>query len=143
MMSMRTTIKTYEELIAIPTFEDRFEYLKLSRRVGEDTFGSMRFVNQSFYHSREWRRVRNEVIVRDQGCDLAHPDYPIYGRIQVHHLNPITLDDIENGSEFLLNPRYLVCVSDRTHNAITYGSSDLIPKPWFPRTPNDTCPWLK
>lgn len=139
---MKTTIKTYEDLIQIDSFWDRFEYLKLSGRVGEETFGSSRYINQGFYRSKEWKRVRNEVIVRDNGCDLAHPDFPILGPIHVHHMNPIELDDFETGSEFLLNPRFLVCVSDRTHNAITYGSSGLLPEPYVERKPNDTCPWL-
>lgn len=139
---MKTTIKTYEDLIQIDSFWDRFEYLKLSRRVGDQTFGSSRYINQEFYRSKEWKRVRNEVIVRDNGCDLAHPDFPILGPIHVHHMNPIELDDFETGSEFLLNPRFLICVSDRTHNAITYGSSDLLPEPYVERRPNDTCPWL-
>lgn len=140
---MKTSIKTYEDLIQIDSFWDRFEYLKLSGRVGEMTFGSFRYVNQGFYQSKEWKRVRSEVIVRDNGCDLAHPDFPIVGPIHVHHMNPITMDDFEVGTDFLLNPRFLICVSDRTHNAITYGSRDLLPQPYVERRPNDTCPWLK
>lgn len=141
-MNQRNFIRNYHELIAIDSFEERFRYLKLNGRVGDLTFGGSRYVNQQFYHSKEWRRVRNEVIVRDNGCDLAHPDYPILDSIHVHHMNPITLKDIEDGSDMLLNPDFLICISERTHKAITYGDHNLLPKRFVERTPNDTCPWL-
>lgn len=134
-------IKTYSELIMIPTFEERFEYLKIGGRIGEQTFGSDRYYNQRFYRSAEWKRVRNEVILRDNGCDLGCPDRPIPGKIIIHHLNPIIIDDIDLGSEYLLNPDYLICVSHNTHNALHYGDKSLLPKDPVERRPYDTCPW--
>lgn len=139
---MTSSIRRYSELIQIDSFEDRFRYLKLQGFVGDLTFGGNRYLNQKFYHSKEWRKVRDEVIVRDSGNDLAHPDFPIMGKIQVHHMNPITVDDIRNGSELLFNPEFLICVSEQTHNAITYGSDKTLPKLYVERKPNDTCPWL-
>lgn len=134
-------IKTYLELIMIPTFEERFEYLKIGGRIGEQTFGSDRYYNQRFYRSSEWKRVRNEIILRDNGCDLGCPDRPIPGKIIIHHLNPIIIDDIDLGSEYLLNPDYLICVSHNTHNALHYGDKSLLPKDPVERRPYDTCPW--
>lgn len=134
-------IKTYSELIMIPTFEERFEYLKIGGRIGEQTFGSDRYYNQRFYRSAEWKRVRNEIILRDNGCDLGCPDRPIPGKIIIHHLNPIIIDDIDLGSEYLLNPDYLICVSHNTHNALHYGDKSLLPKDPVERRPYDTCPW--
>lgn len=136
-----TSIKTYSELIALPTFEERYEYLRLSGRVGEDTFGFDRYLNQNFYRSAEWRRIRDRVIVRDNGCDLAIDDRIIYGKILIHHMNPITDKDIFNLSDILLDPEYLICVSHNTHNAIHYGDGDLLVKDPIVRTKNDTCPW--
>lgn len=134
-------IKTYSELIMILTFEERFEYLKIGGRIGEQTFGSDRYYNQRFYRSAEWKRVRNEIILRDNGCDLGCPDRPIPGKIIIHHLNPIIIDDIDLGSEYLLNPDYLICVSHNTHNALHYGDKSLLPKDPVERRPYDTCPW--
>lgn len=133
--------KTYSELIQIPTFEERFEYLKLDGNVGEDTFGFDRWMNQIFYRSPEWKRIRDEVIIRDNGCDLAMPGHEIYGRILIHHMNPISVDDIERRTDLLLNPEYLISTVHRTHNAIHYGDKNLLPQGPVVRTPNDTCPW--
>lgn len=134
-------LKTYSELIQIPTFEERFEYLKLDGNVGEDTFGFDRWMNQIFYRSPEWKRIRDEVIIRDNGCDLAMPGHEIYGRILIHHMNPISVDDIERRTDLLLNPEYLISTVHRTHNAIHYGDKNLLPQGPIVRTPNDTCPW--
>lgn len=134
---------TYSELIKIPTFKDRFEYLKLTGEVGADTFGFDRYLNQTFYKSAIWRKIRNQIIVRDNGCDMAHPDYPIAGKIVIHHLNPVDQDDVIYQRDILLNPEFLVCVSLMTHNAIHYGSQELLPSDPIERKPNDTCPWRK
>lgn len=134
-------IRLYSELITIPTFEERFHYLKLEGRVGEDTFGFDRYLNQIFYKSREWRDVRDYVITRDLGCDLAFDGREIYGKILVHHMNPITKDDILNVSDFLLNPEFLICTSKRTHDAIHYGDENLLYSDPIIRRKNDTCPW--
>ena len=136
-------MRTYSELIQIPTFKERYEYLRLFGEVGEDTFGFDRYVNQVFYKSAIWRKIRNEVIIRDNGCDLAHPDYPIAGKIILHHMNPVDSDDIIYQRDILLNPDFLVCVSLLTHNAIHYGSQELLPSDPIERKPNDTCPWRK
>lgn len=137
------SIRTYSELITIPTFEERFRYLKLEGRVGEETFGFDRYLNQIFYRSPEWRKVRRDVIVRDNGCDLGMWDREIEGLITVHHMNPISVDDILNRSEFLLNPDYLICTSDITHKAIHYGDESLLITAPVERSPNDTCPWRR
>jgi len=136
------TLRTYSELITLPTFEERFEYLKLNGKVGNDTFGFDRYLNQVFYRSKEWKRVRNQVILRDNGCDLAIDDRQIFDRIYIHHMNPLLPDDIVNRSSYLLNPEYLICVSFDTHNAIHYGDASLLPKTQvIERSPNDTAPW--
>lgn len=135
------SIKTYSELITIPTFEGRYKYLKLGGRVGEETFGFDRYLNQVFYNSKEWLRIRDHVIVRDQGCDLGIPGREIYGKILVHHMNPITIEDIKRRSEFLLNPEYLICTFKNTHDAIHYGNDDILFGLPMERRPNDTCPW--
>ena len=135
------SIKTYSELIALPTFEERYKYLRLNGRVGEDTFGFDRYLNQNFYRSAEWRRIRDRVIVRDNGCDLAIDDRIIYGKILIHHMNPITDKDLFNLSDILLDPEYLICVSHNTHNAIHYGDGERLVKDPIVRTKNDTCPW--
>lgn len=140
---MNNTIRRYSELIRIPTFEERYEYLKLSGNVGVDTFGFDRYMNQQFYKSKEWKDLRNYVIARDNGCDLGFEGMEIFGRILIHHMNPISQDDIKHSSDYLLNPEYLICVSHNTHNAIHYGSSDLLPKNPIERRKNDTCPWRK
>ena len=135
------SIRTYSELILIPTFEERFKYLQLNGRVGDDTFGFDRYINQKFYRSAEWKRIRDLVIMRDNGCDLALEGYEIYGRILIHHMNPITIKDVELSTEYLMNPEYLICVTHNTHNAIHYGDEKLINKGPVVRTKNDTCPW--
>ncbi len=135
------SIKTYSELIALPTFEDRFEYLRLDGSVGEQTFGFDRYINQTFYQSYEWKKVRDFVIIRDNGCDLGVDDYEIRGKILIHHMNPITVKDIETCSEFLLNPEYLISTTHLTHNAIHYGDEHLLPKGPIERKKYDTCPW--
>lgn len=142
-MTMKTSIKTYSELITIPTFEERYEYLRLQGRVGEETFGFDRWLNQVFYRTKEWKIVRDKVIVRDCGCDLAMLDREIQGRILVHHMNPILTRDIVNRTEFLLNPEYLICTSKNTHDAIHYGDSELLITMPIERTRNDTCPWRR
>ena len=135
------SIRTYSELILLPTFEERFKYLQLNGRVGHDTFGFDRYINQKFYSSAEWKRIRDIVIMRDNGCDLALKGYEIYGRILIHHMNPITVKDVELSTEYLMNPEYLICVTHNTHNAIHYGDEKLITKGPVVRTKNDTCPW--
>ena len=137
-MSMRT----YSELIKHPTFLERFRYLQLRGRVGEDTFGFDRWLNQVFYRSPEWKSVRQEVLLRDNAFDLAHPEHPIAGRLLVHHMNPITDKDIVNREDILMNPEYLITVSHQTHNAIHYGDESLLICDTIPeRKVNDTCPW--
>lgn len=142
-MTNSTSIKTYSELITIPTFEERFRYLKLGGRVGEETFGSDRYLNQQFYTSGEWRDIRNHVIVRDHGCDLAMRDREIPDgvKILIHHMNPITAEDIIHRSEFLLDPEFLISTIDITHKAIHYGDERLLMLAPIERRPNDTCPW--
>ena len=135
------SIRTYSELILLPTFEERFKYLQLNGRVGDDTFGFDRYINQNFYRSAEWKRIRDLIIMRDNGCDLALEGYEIYGRILIHHMNPITVKDVELSTEYLMNPEYLICVTHNTHNAIHYGDEKLINKGPIVRTKNDTCPW--
>lgn len=134
-------VKTYSELIRLEKYMDRYQYLMLSGRVGQETFGYERFLNQSLYKSYEWRSVRDEVIVRDHGCDLGMEGYEIYGSIIVHHMNPITMDDIQNRNEDIFNPEYLVSTSFSTHNAIHYGDEKLLITEPIIRTKNDTCPW--
>lgn len=135
------SIKCYSELIQFNTFEERYRYLKLDGRVGEDTFGFDRYLNQIFYRSQKWKRVRNEVIIRDNGCDLGMEGHEIHGRILIHHMNPITLKDIERESEILLDPEYLISTIHNTHNAIHYGDEKLLIVAPIVRARNDTCPW--
>ena len=135
------SIKTYSELITIPTFEERFEYLQLKSSVGKDTFGYDRYLNQVLYRSPEWKRLRNQIIIRDGGCDLACDGYDIYGKVLIHHLNPITVEDVLARSRKVFDPDNLVCVTHNTHNAIHYGDSDLLVTGVITRTKNDTCPW--
>lgn len=134
-------IRTYSELIQLPTFEERFHYLQLSGKVGKETFGFDRYLNQNFYRSAAWKRIRDQVIIRDNGCDLAIEDRIITNRILIHHINPINDKDILNQTSLLLNPEYLISVSHNTHNAIHYGDEDLLIKTPIARTKNDTCPW--
>lgn len=136
-------MRSYKELRKLKTFEEKYEYLRLKGTVGEDTFGFDRWINQAFYRSVEWKRVRDKVILRDNGYDLGDPDHPIQGRILIHHMNPITKADFDQNPDLILNPDYLICVSHNTHNAIHYGDQNLLPKEWTPRQPNDTCPWRK
>lgn len=140
MMKMRK-IRTYSELIQLPTYIERFRYLKLAGKVGEDTFGFDRYLNQRFYKSREWLSLRDQLIIRDSGCDLGILDRPINSRIIIHHMNPITKDDIINQTEFLLNPEYMICTMKLTHDAIHYGNEDLLFNELTERKKNDTCPW--
>ena len=134
-------IRTYSELRKLNTFKERYDYLRLYGRVGKETFGFDRYLNQIIYKLPEWKSVRDKVIVRDCGCDLGMEGYEIGEKILVHHMNPITMDDIINHSQDIFNPEYLICVSHQTHNAIHYGDeSQLISGP-VERSPNDTCPW--
>ena len=135
------SIRTYSELITIPTFEERFEYLQLKGSVGKDTFGYDRYLNQVLYRSPEWKRLRNQIIIRDDGCDLACDGYDVYGKVLIHHLNPITVEDVLARSRKVFDPDNLVCVSHNTHNAIHYGDADLLVTGPIIRTKNDTCPW--
>lgn len=139
-------IRTYSELIQLPTFNERYEYLKLGGRVGEETFGFDRWLNQIFYKDPAWLSVRDKVIIRDTGngkyCrDLGMEGYDIHGRILVHHMNPITKEDILRRSKFLLDPEYLICTMKNTHDAIHYGDDSLLIGAPIERTRNDTCPW--
>ena len=135
------SIRTYSELITLPTFIDRYRYLKLGGKVGEDTFGFDRYLNQVFYQSKEWKSIRDYVITRDNGCDLGIPGHEIYGRILIHHMNPITADDILKRSDLLLNPEYLICTIKNTHDAIHYSDESLLITDPIERSKNDTCPW--
>lgn len=135
------TIRTYSELIQLTTFKERYEYLRLDGKVGEGTFGFDRWLNQMFYKDPEWLCARNDVIVRDMGCDLAIADREILSRILVHHMNPIRKEDILRRSKILLDPEYLICTSDLTHKAIHYGDETLLVLEPTERTKNDTCPW--
>ena len=137
-------LRTYTELSKLKTFEERFEYLRLNGRVGKETFGFDRIFNQIFYRSIEWKRVRDKVILRDNGYDLGVPGHEIYGqRILIHHMNPISLEDLERRSEILMNPEYLITTIHNTHNAIHYGDENLLIKLPRERTKNDTCPWKR
>lgn len=136
-------IRTYSELITLPTFEERYRYLRLGGRVGKDTFGFDRWINQQFYKDPEWLRVRDEVIVRDNGCDLGMAGHEIYTKILVHHMNPITKEDILHRSKFLLDPEYLICTIKNTHDAIHYGDEGLLITAPVERTRHDTCPWKR
>lgn len=133
--------RSFSELSKLKTFEERYQYLRLDGVIGEDTFGFDRYLNQIFYRSKRWKRVRDKVIVRDNGCDLGIEGHEIYGKVLIHHMNPITIRDIENESDFLLNPEYLICVTHNTHNAIHYGDEGLLMKGPIERTKNDMCPW--
>lgn len=137
-------IRTYTELSRLRTFEERFEYLRLDGRVGKDTFGFDRIFNQMFYRSVEWKRARAYVMTRDKGCDLGVEGYEIYGqRIIIHHINPISLEDIEKHSDILLDPEYLITTIHTTHNAIHYGDENLIARAPIERSKYDTCPWKR
>lgn len=137
------SIRTYSELSKLKTFEERFEYLRLNGRVGEETFGFDRYLNQIFYQSKEWQAIRDEVITRDNGCDLGIDDREIYDKILVHHMNPITQEDILNRSDILLDPEYLISTTKNTHDAIHYGDGSLLYTAPIERSKNDTCPWKR
>lgn len=138
---MTTNNKSYSELISLKTFKERLDYLKLDGIVGEQTFGHTRWLNQKFYRSYAWRQFRNAIITRDNGCDLGLENYDIYGPITIHHLNPITYDDIVNRSLNVLDPENAICVSANTHRVIHYSDDDLLAIGPVERTPNDTCLW--
>lgn len=134
-------IKTYSELSRLETFDERFDYLKLGGNVGEATFGFDRWINQQFYQSREWKSVRDAVIVRDNGCDLGVRGYEINGALLVHHINPMAIEDVVHGEDWILDPEYLITTTKTTHNALHYGNRSLIPKTYKPRSPGDTKLW--
>lgn len=136
-----TNTKRYSELITISTYEERFKYLQLKGAVGNDTFGYDRYLNQILYNSPEWKRLRNQIIIRDNGRDLGCEGYEIYGRILIHHMNPITVEDIVSRDPIVFDPENLICVSHNTHNAIHYGDENLLIMAPVERTKNDTCPW--
>lgn len=139
----RTIIRTYSELITLPTFEERFQYLRLDGSIGDETFGFDRYLNQVFYRSQRWKDIRQQVIIRDNGRDLAMEGYEIYDRIIIHHMNPLTIRDIERESDFLIDPEYLICTIHNTHNAIHYGDESLLISKPIERRMNDTCPWKR
>ncbi len=138
-----TDIKCYSELMLLPTFQARYQYLRLNGEVGKETFGFDRYMNQFFYRSPEWRRVRDFVITRDEGFDLGIPGREIFGRIVIHHMNPIRPEDIRNRSDLLLDPEYLITTIHDTHLAIHYGDEHLLLQEPVERRPNDTCPWKR
>ena len=141
---MKKNIRTYSELSKLKTFRERYEYLKLDGTVGEETFGFDRYINQMFYKSEEWKRIRNYVITRDNGCDLGISDRKIVDSvILVHHMNPITKEDIINKNEILLDPEYLITTIKPTHDAIHYGDESLLADDLIVRSKNDTCPWKR
>lgn len=133
--------RTYSELAELDTFEDRYNYLRLRGEVGEPTFGSERWINQEFYRSREWKQIRHFVIVRDNGCDLGIDDREIFDSVHIHHINPMTPEDIIHGEEWIIDPEYLISTSHRTHNAIHYGDASLLAQPYVERQPGDTLLW--
>lgn len=138
---MTTRSRCYSELSELKTFEERFEYLSLRGQVGQETFGSARWINQRFYTSREWRRLRDVVIIRDNSCDLGVDGYDIHVNLIVHHMNPLTEEDIMHGTRFALDPEFLICTTHDTHNAIHYGDATQLAKPYEPRSPGDTKLW--
>lgn len=136
-------IRTYSELITLPTFVERYRYLKIGGRVGSETFGYDRYLNQILYRTAEWKRFRNEIIIRDNGCDLACEGYEIYGKILVHHINPITVEDVWNRTAKIFDPENVISTTLNTHNAIHYSDESLLITEPIERKPNDTCPWRK
>lgn len=133
--------RTYGELSLIEDYEERFDYLRIGGEVGGRTFGADRHLNQSFYRSREWKDLRQYIIARDNGCDMGHSDFPILGQIIVHHINPLSAEEVTRGGESLFDPNNLVCVSHATHNAIHYGDKEMLPKPYLERQSGDTKLW--
>jgi hypothetical protein len=138
---LMTKNRSYSELCKFTEFEDRFDYLKLNGEVGRSTFGFDRWINQRFYTSYEWKRARNFVILRDNGCDLGVPGYEINGDMLIHHINPMVADDIIHGEEWIFDPEYLITTTHNTHNAIHFGDDKLLPKVVLSRSPNDTKLW--
>lgn len=136
-------IRTYTELIKLKTFEERYRYLKLIAKVGDETFGFDRYLNQQFYHSQDWKSIRAQIILRDNACDLGIPGREMDKGIIIHHMNPITKEDLIHQSDFLLNPDYLICVSKKTHSAIHYGDDSFLFEGVVERSKNDTCPWRR
>lgn len=136
-------IRTYSELIKYPTFEERYQYLRLSGSVGKETFGFDRYLNQILYRSQRWKSARDTVIVRDNGCDLGVDGYEIYGIIIIHHMNPITIDDIIEERDWIFDSEFLISTTHRTHNAIHYGDESLLLTGPIERTKDDTCPWKR
>lgn len=134
-------IRCYSDLIQLETFKKRYYYLKLHGKVGEDTFGFDRYINQSLYKSNKWKRTRSQVIIRDNGCDLGIEGHELDKYIVIHHMNPLTLEDIEEERDVVFNPEYLISCSSRTHKAIHFGDENLLPKDFIERRPNDTCLW--
>lgn len=134
-------IRRYSELKRFKTFDERFEYLRIGGIVGESVFSFDRYLNQALYTSKRWRLLRNEIIIRDNACDLGIEGYDILDKIIIHHMNPITRDQIREPDESMFDPEYLICVSNQTHQAIHYGDSSLLPRGPVVRRPNDTCPW--
>ena len=144
MKEMKTTtgnIRTYSEMITLKTYEERFDYLKISGQVGRETFGYDRYLNQILYNTKQWKKFRREIIIRDNACDLACEGYEINYRILVHHINPITVEDIINRNPMIFDPENAITTTHRTHNAIHYGDKNLLMLQPMERTPNDTCPW--
>ena len=133
--------RCYRELSRLKTFEERYEYLRIGGAVGESIFSFERYLNQALYMSKRWKLLRNEIIIRDNACDLGVEGHDIYDKIIIHHMNPITREQIRNPDESLFDPEFLICVSNRTHQAIHYGDASLLPKGPVIRRPNDTCPW--
>lgn len=141
MTTQKMIIRSYSELVKLATFKERFEYLQLGGSVGKDTFGYDRYLNQLFYRSQKWKSIRDKVIIRDNGCDLGVDGYDIHSNVLIHHMNPITMEDINRESDFLLNPEFLITTTHRTHNAIHYGDISILPMTPTERIKNDTCPW--
>jgi hypothetical protein len=139
--TMSTRIRRYSELRRIDSFEERYEYLALRGTVGQSTFGFDRYINQQFYRSAQWRHIREYVIARDNGCDLGVPEYEIYDKIIIHHMNPMTVDEISHGDDSILEPEFLISTTHRTHNAIHYGDERLLPRPLVERKRGDTKLW--
>ena len=140
-MDQMEHLRTYQQLLKLPTFRERYEYLRCHQQVGLETFGYQRYLNQQFYRSKEWRQIRNQVIARDNGCDLGIKDRPITGSIYIHHMNPISVEDVIRHSEDVFDMDQLICCSYSTHNAIHYGDDSLLVKDVKVRAPNDTTPW--
>lgn len=142
-IKMNMKIKTYSELITLPTFLERFKYLQIGGQVGAETFGYDRYLNQILYNTKEWKRFRRDIIVRDCGCDMACEGYEVFDRIIIHHINPLTVEDILRRDPKIFDPENVIAVSLNTHNAIHYGDESLLNLGPIERTPNDTCPWKR